>query len=291
MLSLQSKSAHYLAALLVAFIWSTTFVFTKVLLRELSPPEILVYRYILAYLSFVAIDPKFEKFKGWREEFSFAVAGLLGVTIYFLSENYAIHYSTPSNVALLVVISPLFTGILAHFMTDGEPLTKKFLAGCLIALIGVFLVVFNGHFVLKLHPLGDLLAITASIVFAVYSIILKNLDKGYSPVFITRRSFFYALIFMIPLTFSPEFRWYQPALLRPAVLFNLAFLAVVASSFCFMLWNRVIWWLGAVKASNILYLVPPMTMAASALILQERITPFAAVGSLFVLTGVYIAQK
>lgn len=291
MFSLRAKTTYYAAAILVAFIWSTTFIFTKILLQKLSPLEILIYRYILAYLSFVAIDPKFEKPKGWREELKFAMAGLTGVTIYFLSENYAIYYSTPSNVALLVVISPFFTGFLAHFMTEGEPITKKFLAGGLMALAGVFLVVFNGHYVLKLHPIGDMLAITAALVFSYYSIILKNLDKSYSPIFITRRSFFYALLFMIPLTFSPSFRWDLSVLFKPSVFLSLGLLAVVGSSFCFMLWNKVIWWLGAVKANNILYLVPPMTMVASALVLNERITLLAVAGAALILLGVYTSQK
>lgn len=291
LLTLQARSTHYAAAVLVAFIWSTTFVFTKVLLLKLSPLEILIYRYALAYLSFVAIDPKFERLKGWREEFKFATAGLLGVTLYFLAENYAIHFSTSSNVALLVVISPLITGILAHFMTDGEPITKPFLIGCLVAFAGVSLVILNGHFFLKLNPLGDLLAISASFVFAFYSILLKNLDKAYSATFITRRSFFYALITMIPLTFSPSFRWFPPVLFRPEVALNLAFLAILASSFCFLVWNKVIWWLGAVKANNILYLVPPMTMACSAVILGEHITIFAVLGTILVLCGVYVSQK
>lgn len=291
LLTLSARTKHYYAAIFVAFIWSTTFVFTKVLLEVLSPLEILIYRYVLAYLCFVALDPKFEKPQGLRNELTFAVAGLLGVTLYFLAENYAVHLSTPSNVALLVVLTPLATGLLAHFMTKGEPLTKPFLVGCLIALAGVFLVIFNGHFILKLNPLGDLLAISASVIFAFYSILLKNLDKSYSALFITRRSFFYAVISMLPLTFLPSFRWFPPALFRPSVLLNLVFLAVFASCVCFLVWNKVIWWLGAVKANNILYLVPPMTMAASVLVLGERVTPFALAGTALVLAGVYISQK
>lgn len=289
--TLNTRTKHYCAAVFVAFIWSTTFVSTKVLLEELSPLEILIYRYALAYLCFVALDPKFEKPQGLRAELTFAAAGLLGVTLYFLAENYAVHLSVPSNVALLVVLSPLFTGLLAHFMTKGEPLTKSFMVGCIVAMSGVFLVVFNGHFILKLNPLGDLLAISASILFAFYSILLKNLDKAYSALFITRRSFFYALISMLPLTFLPSFRWFPPALLKPEALLNLAFLAVLASCLCFLVWNKVIWGLGVVKANNILYLVPPMTMAASALLLGELVTSFALSGAALVLAGVYISQR
>lgn len=289
--SMQPRTLHYSIAFFVMFIWSVTFVSTKVLLQSLSPLEILIYRYMLAYLCFVAINPRFERLRGWREEFKLAMAGLLGVTLYFLCENYAVDYSSPSNVALLVVISPLITGILAHFMTEGEPLTKRFAAGCTLALTGVFFVVFNGHFILRLHPLGDLLAIAASFIFAVYSIILKNQDKAYSPLFITRRSFFYALLFMLPMTASQSFRWLPPELFSTSVLLNLAFLSIVASCLCFWLWNRVIWWLGAVKASNILYLVPPTTALASFFVLNERITIFTVCGTVLVLMGVYISQK
>lgn len=287
----KGKAGHYAIALFVAFIWSVTFVFTKVLLEDLTPFEILFYRYFAAYLALFVVYPKFEKPKGFREEAKFALAGVLGVTLYFLGENYALSYSTASNVALLVVVSPLITGIFAHFMTKGEPLTKHFAVGGVVALAGVFLVIFNGHFVLKLHPVGDLLAIGAAVAFAFYTIILKNFDKSYSPVFITRRSFFYALLSMVPMLFTPMFAWKPDVLMRPAIMANLVFLSFIASSLCFMLWNKVIWWLGAVKANNILYLVPLMTMIAAAAVLGERITVFAVLGAVLVLGGVYISQK
>ncbi|MDL2298351.1 DMT family transporter [Synergistaceae bacterium OttesenSCG-928-D05] len=290
-MELRGKTGYYLVALFVAFIWSVTFVFTKVLLDDLTPFEILFYRYVVAYLVLVVAYPKFEKPKSVKEEIKFALAGLLGVTLYFLGENYALSYSTASNVALLVVIAPLITGIFAHFLTKGEPITRNFAVGGVVAMAGVFLVIFNGHFVLKLHPIGDMLAIGAAVSFAFYSIILKNMDKSYSAVFITRRSFFYALLAMVPMLFTPMFAWKPEVLVRPAIFANLAFLSVIASSLCFMLWNKVIWRLGAVKANNILYLVPLMTMIASAIVLSERITVFAIAGAVLILGGVYISQK
>ena len=45
------------------------------------------------------------------------------------------------------------------------------------------------------------------------------------------------------------------------------------------------------KANNLIYITPPLTMLFSALVLGERITPFAVAGGALILSGVYISQK
>lgn len=287
----KGKKLVYLTALFVIFIWSITFVSTKVLLRFLSPTEILVYRYIIAYLIFVVSDPKFIKPRSVREECIFALAGFLGITLYFLCENFALSYSTASNVALLVSTAPMLTGVVAHFMTKNEKITKNFLWGCVFGLAGVFLLVFNGHFVLKLNPIGDFLAIGAALSFAFYSIVIRDINKSYSLAVITRKSFFYSLVSLVPLLFTQAFHWRPDVLMRFDVMANLIFLGVFASAVCFLLWNKVIWSLGAVKANNLMYLSPPMAIIAATVVLNERITLFYIIGGLLVLTGVYISQK
>ncbi|MCE5201226.1 MAG: DMT family transporter [Synergistaceae bacterium] len=287
----KGKNLVYLTALFVIFIWSITFVSTKVLLRFLSPTEILVYRYIIAYLIFVVSDPKFIKPRSVREECIFALAGFLGITLYFLCENFALSYSTASNVALLVSTAPMLTGVVAHFMTKNEKITKNFLWGCVFGLAGVFLLVFNGHFVLKLNPIGDFLAIGAALSFAFYSIVIRDINKSYSLAVITRKSFFYSLVSLVPLLFTQAFHWRPDVLMRFDVMANLIFLGVFASAVCFLLWNKVIWSLGAVKANNLMYLSPPMAIIAATVVLNERITLFYIIGGLLVLTGVYISQK
>jgi len=290
-MDLNSKYFTYSAALLVIFIWSITFVSTKILLRYLSPTEILVYRYVIAYLVFVALDPRFIKPRCLREERSFALAGLLGVTLYFLCENFALAYSTASNVALLVSAAPMLTGVAAHLMTKNEKMTKNFVWGCIFGLTGVFMLVFNGRFVLKLNPLGDLLAILAALSFALYSIVIRDINKSYPLAVITRKSFFYSLVFLAPMLFTPAFRFKPDVLMRSDVMANLIFLGVMASSVCFLLWNKVIWALGAVRANNLMYLSPPLAIIAAAVVLREQITLFYIIGGVFVLLGVYIAQR
>ena len=277
----------YTLALTVIFIWSVTFVSTKILLIDLLPTEILFYRYVIAYLLFFAASPKINWPLSFRDEAKFALAGFLGVTLYFLCENFALSYSTASNVSLLVATAPMLTGLVSHFMT-----TVNFIYGCVFGLAGVFFIVFNGHFVLKLNPVGDILAIMAALSFAFYSIIIRDLNRAvYSAVVITRKTFFYSLLSLFPLLFTPLFEWDPGVLMKKEVFGNLIFLGVFASALCFLLWNKVIWELGAVKANNLIYLTPPIAMLSAAVVLHERITVFAAAGGLLILLGVYLSQK
>ena len=78
---------------------------------------------------------------------------------------------------------------------------------------------------------------------------------------------------------------------NPVVAGNLLFLGLVASLFCFAVWNTAVKHLGTVKTSNYIYLVPLVALISSAIVLNERITPVALGGAVLILGGVYIAEN
>jgi drug/metabolite transporter (DMT)-like permease len=159
--------------------------------------------------------------------------------------------------------------------------------------VGVFLVIFNGNFILKLNPLGDFLAILASFIWAVYSIILKKLNNKYryNYIYITRKIFFYGVMFMIPLMFALKVNLALEKLIIPNVLFNILFLSLIASALCFITWNIGVSYIGAVKASNYIYIVPLITTVTSIIILKEPITNIVLIGAILILSGLYISQN
>lgn len=157
--------------------------------------------------------------------------------------------------------------------------------------MGVGLIVFNGSFVLKISPIGDLLTLLAALSWAFYSLIIKKMAGRYPTVFITRKIFFYGVLTILPAFLLHPLHPDTVVLLQPAVLFNLLFLAVLASLICYVLWNVVLKQLGTVRASNYIYLNPLVTMIASFLILDEKITLVALGGAACIVCGVYWAEK
>ncbi len=282
---------HLLAATIVA-IWGTTFVNTKVLFNGgLRPQEIFVLRFLIAYGCIWLISPRHLFARTWRDELVMILLGVTGGSLYFLAENYAVGISYVNNVSFIVCTAPLVTVALGIAFVRSIKASWTLITGSLIALAGVAVVIFNGRFVLHLNPLGDLLALTASVSWAVYSLLMKRVSDSYSAVFITRKVFFYGLLTMLPVfLFDP---WTTPLsqLLMPKVLLNLLFLGLVASFLCFVLWTWVIGKIGAMKSSNYIYLNPVTTVVASALVLDEPMTAMAYVGSVLILIGVGVANK
>ncbi|MEG1913053.1 MAG: DMT family transporter [Cloacibacillus sp.] len=283
------RAGSYWLAGFVILIWSITFVSTKFLLARLSPTEILFYRVMIALALFTAVSPKRVRLP-LKQELAIAAAGCLGTTVYFMCENFALFYGTASNVSLIVSTAPLLTGLVVHVFVRGEPISKKFITGSVFCLVGIAVIVFNGHFILKLNPLGDIIALLAALSFAFYSLIVRNIDRSISMVVITRKSFFYALLSMLPLTLTPLIQWRPEELMRWDVALNLLFLGALASAFCYWAWAKVIWGLGPVKANNLIYLSPPLAILCAALVLHEHITLFALLGGVLTLIGVYISQ-
>ncbi len=280
----------HLAALLTVTVWGTTFISTKVLLTYFQPVEILFIRFVLGFVVLCIAAPRRLRTTGWRQEVTFALAGLSGICLYYLLENIALTFTLASNVGVIISIAPFFTALLAHFILHAEALHRSFFFGFVVAIAGILLISFNGS-QLALNPLGDLLAVAAAFVWAVYSLLTRRISRfGYPVLLATRRTFLYGLLFMIPTLFLFDFHPQLSALIHPTVLLNLLYLGLGASALCFVTWNFAVKELGAVKTSVYIYAVPVITVLTSALILQEPLTLLTGLGTALTLAGLVLSE-
>lgn len=179
------------AALTTILIWGTTFISTKILLTDFKPIEILFYRFSIGLFVLLVAYPHRLKGTSKKQELTFMVAGLCGVTLYYLLENIALTYTAASNVGIILSVAPFFTAMLASWLLDGEKPRINFFIGFCAAMTGIFFISFNGSTVLQLNPIGDLLALLAAIVWAAYSILARKISEfGYSTIQTTRKIFF-----------------------------------------------------------------------------------------------------
>ena len=280
---------YHILALVTITVWGTTFVSTKVLLAHgLTPPEIMFYRFIIAYaLTWIFARKLWAD--TWKDELLLAVAGFTGGTLYFLAENTAIDYSITSNVALVVCVTPVLTALLTSLCYK-ERITARLVVGSVVSLLGVGFVVLNGT-VLQIHPLGDALALVAAFAWAVYSVVVRRFDGRYTIWFVTRKVFFYGIVTMIPfIAAGMGGGLHLERLAIPIVVGNVLFLSVVASMLCFYSWNLVLEKLGTVRASNYMYTQPLVSLACSVAVLGEPLTHIALLGTVFILVGIYVAE-
>lgn len=288
----RQTSGHLLALFTVA-VWGVTYIFTKLLLQNFTPTEILVIRFVISVATLFLLAPRILKLKDKRENLTFAAAGLTGVCLYYLLENIALNHTMVSNVGVILAVAPCFTAIVNQIFTkDKEPLHRSFIIGFIIAILGIVLISFNGATEFQLSPVGDILAILAAFSWGLYSVLSKKIASyGYNPIQSTRRILLYGFAFILISALVTGFDPNWSALKEPQILGNFLFLGVLAGGVCFVTWNMAVERIGAIKTSVYIYLNPVITVVSSILILHERLTWMSALGTVLTLVGLIISEN
>ena len=283
---------YHLYALFAVTVWGATFVSTKVLIGfGLSPAEIFLIRFLMAYICLLPFAKGKLWADSWQDELRFAGVGITGGSLYFLAENMALEYAPASNVSLIVCSAPVWTALLLALLYRNERMNARQIWGSVVAFLGMVLVVLNGRFVLQIAPKGDLLALVAAWLWVLYSLIIKQIGHRYKALFITRKTFFYGLLTILPWFLHEPFTVDWATLWQPLVAGNLLFLGVVASMLCYLVWAVAMRELGAVRATNYIYLNPLITILTAAICIAERITPIALLGAGLILYGMWRAER
>ncbi len=282
----------HLSAFVTILIWGTTFVSTKLLLADFTPIEILVIRFVMGYAALWIVYPRKQAFAGSKQELTIAAAGLCGITLYYLLENIALNYTTASNVGVIISVAPFFTAIFSTIFLKAERPRIRFYLGFVLAMIGICFISFGKGTILELNPFGDVLALASAIVWAMYSVLTKKVASfGIKTIGVTRRTFFYGLVFMLPAVFLTDFEIQTAELISTTNLINLLFLGLGASAVCFATWNFAVKWLGSVRTSVYIYMVPVITTVTSVVVLKEKLGFTEIVGIILTLVGLFLSES
>jgi drug/metabolite transporter (DMT)-like permease len=282
----------HIASILTIFIWGTTFISTKILLQDFSPVEILLIRFLLGYIALWLAYPHKLLLTAHNQEWYFALAGLCGITLYYLFENIALTYTLASNVGIIVSISPFFSALFSCILLKEKRPGIRFYLGFILAMAGICLISLNKNTTFDISPMGNILAILAAIIWAAYSTLSKKISAfGYPIIPATRRSFFYGILFMLPCVFVFGFDVSFQRLIVPVNLFNFLFLGIGACAICFVTWNFAVKVLGVVKTSVYIYMVPVITAVTSVIILDEHITQASIAGICLILLGLSLSES
>ena len=103
---------YHIIALIVALTWGGTFINSKILiLHGMSPAEIFVVRFLLAYICIWFISPKRLFCQNWKDELRMLLLGITGGSLYFVTENMAVGLTYVNNLGRL---SRIQVGLATH---------------------------------------------------------------------------------------------------------------------------------------------------------------------------------
>lgn len=282
----------HLLALFVTTVWGSAFVSTKVLLRAFHPIEIIIFRFLIAWFVLFLCSPKPLWPKSWKSELPFIGAGLTGLTLYFILENFALSYTYASNVGIIIAAAPMFTALLLWLCRRASRPRWTFFAGFVIAMTGIVLISLAGGEAVGISPLGDLLTLGAAFAWGAYGVLVElTQTQGCTELQATRKIFFWGLVFTLPLVPVLHLDLSPGRFAAPEMLFNILYLGLGSSALCFVFWNKATACIGSVATSVYIYLTPGVTVIASALILGEPIRPSGLGAIALILLGLWLSQR
>ncbi len=284
------------AAILAVIAWGISFINTKVLLdNDFNPVEVYLLRCVIAYLLLLTFSWKTIRSLNLQHELLFLLCGICGGSVYFVTENAALLYTSATNVSLITSTSPLINALLVVLLYKDEKPTKGFVFGSIVAMVGVIMVVLgssgNNNTVSTNGFLGDCLSFMAAVCWSIYALLLRKLQAFYSAIVVTRKTFFYGLFTVLPFLLLEPTRLTLEVFNRPQVWINLLVLALFASSLAFVIWAWVISKIGAVKAGNYLYFQPIVTLIFGYFVLNQGVTAIGLTGCALTILGVYCGER
>ncbi|MCL1798028.1 MAG: DMT family transporter [Eggerthellaceae bacterium] len=295
----QRKLFGHLAVLTAMLLWGSTFAASKYLIEQgISPLEMLIARFLIAWLLMQFVPCAKLGFTNWRDEKYFIFAGLGGVTVYFLFENTALYFTYASNVGLITGISPLVIAAVFWLLFKEKP-SKWFFFGSALAVFGVACVATNGAEI-QMNLIGDFLAVLACLSWAGYTVAIRKIrtmERVMDDIAITRRIFFWgtlASFLLIPFSGTADFLFVGAPLqtwLQLEVIGPILYLSVLASCLCYVAMNFAMRVIGEVAASAYIYTIPAISIVAAHVLINEIVTLLAVVGMVAITVGLLISEE
>ena len=281
------RTMAILKALLVTFLWSTSYIFTKFGLTNIKPLTLVGLRYLIASLVLVPIaiqrgeHHKLDKDNWWR----FAVLGFLGYTLAQGLQCVGLSYLPATTVTLILNFTPLVVMVLNALWT-GEYPNKAQIAGMILVFTGALLFFSDkvGGYTLT----GMAITFISGLGWAGYMVAGKILfrDNKMSPLGNTAFAMGFGTAILSASALLIEG-------LAPITLTGWAiilWLGIVNTAVAFFLWNQALETVDAFELSILQNTMLIQTTALSILFLGERLAPIKYVYMALVFVGVYIVQ-
>lgn len=272
---------------------SGTHVVAKTLTENVAPAVVLFYRalivstlYLIYLFAFKKKRRRIEKNDYWK----FLVIGLLNIPInQFLFLN-SLELTSAPHVAFAYALVPAFVLVISSFWLKEKPTNLKIL-GIFLAFAGtVLLLLDKGFNVNSGSTIGDLLALTASLSWALYTIIGKQLSEKYGAIFTTGMAMFVGLLFYIPIFhFHPvEYNFNDISTINWLQIF---YIAAITAGVGYALWYYALTKIEASKVSVFNNVQPVLTTILSVIFLGHVFTGEFVVGGGLIILGVVLTQR
>lgn len=292
---------YFLLLAFASLIWSAQGIAVKVLDPFLGPIAITFLPFYLTTLLFVPLllrvrrkNPVATSPSG-RDWVKFIVAGIGGQVLAQLGMTWGISKSLASNGAILNLLIPVISAVLASLMLK-ERLTALRIGSLAIGLVGVVFLSLGdfrqASFASMKFLVGNLLIFGGCLGSSFYNVYCKGLMQSFTEIEILIFSYITASAASIPLLIWVEpFHFHSLQNLDGKGISAFLFLALFMYGASMLLFFKALQHLDVTTASTSLYLVPLFGVALAAILLGERLNLLAILGAAIVLIATLLVMR
>ena len=277
--------ASYLILLLSILIWGSSVVATRIAGFTMGPITLAFLRLLIAsvILFVIWIFHKPKETCSRRDLFLIFLSALIGVSIYYVIENYGVIMTSASTASMISGSYPALA-LLVGVLFFHEKLTLRKVGGIVISLCGIALLSLSGSGESS-RALGIVLLIANGINWALYNYIVQAIDKRHYALTISMYQTWMASALMAPFLLLEK---NMPFTFTPVSAGCVLYLGAVCSCLAYVLYNEGLRGVSAFAAAAMLNLMPLSGTVLSALILHEAIGFRALGGGALIIAGVLI---
>ncbi|RMG48613.1 MAG: DMT family transporter [Acidobacteria bacterium] len=284
-----------LLMLLMALIWGVNFAVIKIALRVFHPLSFNAIRFFLASTLLTLVVWRQAGIRRWRVIERRDLRHLIGLGIlanccYQIAFIHGINLTLAGNAALILGATPVLTTLLSAWRGH-EQLGPRSILGVAASFLGVTLIVVSTHQTISFNGtlIGDLLILSCTVLWSIYTVGLQPLIHKYGYMECTRLAMIAGTVPLIALSIPSLLRqpWSRVDLTAwGALLFS----AAGAIALCYSIWTYGVRQLGNTRTAAYANLTMPFALLVAWIILDERPGPGQLGGLLAILGGLYMTR-
>lgn len=284
-----------LLASLSSLLWSGNYIIARGFHDQISPVSLAFFRWLTASICILPFSLKaiLHQKQYWLKHLPhLVVTSITGIALFNTFTYIAGKSTTAINLALIgTTAAPVFVLLITAFLLK-EKIRKEQILGTIICITGIILLLTKGSLADLLQiqlSAGDIWMITAGLIFAIYTLLVKKKPVELSNLTYLGLLFIIGTAFLLPaylvdIQVSTAFAW------NTEILLVFLYLGIGASVLAFLFWNLSIARIGPARTTLFTTLIPVFSTIEAIWLLNETFSWFILISLLLVLTGLFIAN-
>jgi drug/metabolite transporter (DMT)-like permease len=285
------KIKHWIAFISLGVIWSASFLWIKIAVREVGPFTLVGFRVVFGALTGILAAALLHT--PWPRDratwFTCAILGITSVAVPFVLISWGETVIDSAIASILNACVPLFTIVLAHYFLRDDRMTLQKVMGLLMGFGGV-VILLSRDFQAGEHSsfLGQAAVVLASLFYAGSTVFARK-KTGHIPGLVRGTA---------PLVTASIFMWaFIPFIETPVILptlpiswLALLWLGVLGSGLALYLWYYLLHEIGPTRTTLVSYIFPLGGVVLGVIFLHEQLTWQLFVGALLIVVSLVVVN-